>query len=531
MRNLNVTGAWVILLVVCTVAGVLGWQIQYFEIDASADTLLTQDNEKYIQSKVVTEKFSPEEFLFVAYRPKDRPLLSQETFQDVRSISEEIAKIERVKSVRSILNVPLLTLAESGSLSSLDPATLTIDRAGFSIDAIASAFRDHPIYEDLLIDHEQTVTALQVLFRSDSELETLHRRITAIEAEALESPLDAEAESELQRLHLEAEPLEKVLTEVRNREVEAIRAIAKEHEETAEIYLGGVHVLGYQLVQIVRNDLVVFGAAIALLIAVLLLVLFREVRWIVVAFTCCATSIVCTIGLFGLLGFKATVISANFVALQLILTLALVVHLTVQYREYVRVNSAWSQERLIGETMKAKTPPSLYTAITTAIGFGSLLASGIQPVISFGWMMMIAMGISLGVTLLLFPALLTILNRRSDVDETGVIRRLLSGLAEFTISRPGLIGISAVVLLAVCVAGFLRLDVENSFINYFDESTDVHRELTFVDQNLGGSTPLDIVYTTPPVTEDLLLEAETFTTMQKLQALLERHEAVGKILS
>jgi hypothetical protein len=173
----------------------------------------------------------------------------------------------------------------------------------------------------------------------------------------------------------------------------------------------------------------------------------------------------------------------------------------------------------------------LYTAITTAIGFGSLLASGIQPVISFGWMMMIAMGISLGVTLLMFPALLTILNRRSDVDETGVIRRLLSGLAEFTIARPGLIGISAVVLLSVCVAGFLRLDVENSFINYFDESTDVHRELTFVDQNLGGSTPLDIVYTTPPVTEDLLLEAETFTTMQKLQALLERHEAVGKILS
>jgi hypothetical protein len=531
VKNLNVTGAWAIGLIAVLLVGVLGWQARYFEIDASADTLLTRGNEKYIQSKLVDQEFSPEEFLFVAYQPKNRPLLSDKTFEELRAITSEIAQLERVASVRSILNVPLPTLAETGDLGGLDTAALTIDRADFSIDAVSSAFRDDPIYEGLLIDSRQTVTALQVLFRPDRKLASLEDRITTLEAATLDGSAGDEATAELERLRTEAAPLQKRLTEARNQEVGAIRRIAEKYEDDANIYLGGVHVLGYQLVQIVRNDLIVFGAAIACLIALLLLVLFRELRWIVVAFACCLMSIVCTIGLFGLLGFKATVISANFVALQLILTLALVVHLTVQYREYARTQPDWSQARLIRETMRTKTPPSLYTGITTVMGFASLLASGIQPVISFGWMMVIAMAISLAVTLTLFPALLTILNRRTKVDEAGRVRHILDALANLSTSRALLVGVSAAVLLGVCVAGFPRLDVENSFINYFAESTDVHRELTFVDQNLGGSTPLDIVYKAPPAEADLLMNAETFQTMQVLQALLERHEAVGKILS
>jgi predicted RND superfamily exporter protein len=75
------------------------------------------------------------------------------------------------------------------------------------------------------------------------------------------------------------------------------------------------------------------------------------------------------------------------------------------------------------------------------------------------------------------------------------------------------------------------LDVENSFIDYFDEDTDVHRELTFIDRHLGGSTPLDIVVDVPEGEGDLLLTAETFTKLQKIQALIERHEGIGKILS
>lgn len=531
MKRCSGRHAWFVVMIVVAVAAVLGWHARDFEVDASADTLLTRHNEKYVRSKLIERRFSPDEFLLVAFRPIDYPLFSQQSFDALRGLAGKIGKIERVDSVRSILNVPLPTLAGTGDIGQLDSVAMTVDEAAFSPDAVSEALRGHPIYENLLIDEDQTVTALQVLFRPAEELEKLHNRITSLEEEALEGPLTEALQAELALLEARAAPLEKELTETRNREIDQIRDIVGDYEDEAEIYLGGVHVLGHQLIEIVRSDLVVFGSAIAGLVAVLLLILFRELRWIVIAFGACLVSIGSTIGLFGLLGFKATVISANFIALQLILTLAMVVHLTVQYREYARTNRDWDRQRLIRETMIAKMPPILYTGATTAIGFAALLATGIQPVISFGWMMIIAVAISMAVVLTLFPALLTILDRRTNTVEARLIRRSLAGLAEVVLAHGGMTLSLATILLAICIAGFFRLHVENSFINYFDDDTQVHRELTFIDDNLGGSTPLDIVYSVPPAEGDLIMDAETFQAIQKLQALFDRHEAVGKVMS
>ena len=522
--------AWLALIVVLGITGVLGWQAQNFEIDASADTLLTRNNEKYVRSKVVQQQFSPEEFLLVAFRPTAYPLFSERAFDTLRKLSDEIAGIERVSSVRSILDVPLPTLA-GVSVSQLGSAAMTVRDAGFPPEAVSTALRGHPIYENLLIDDEQTVTALQVLFRSDRTLTELHDQITALQAEGLDGELTEQQRKELELLESRAAPLETQLTETRNREIDQIREIASRYADEADIYLGGVHVLGHQLINIVRNDLVVFGSAIAVLIAILLLVLFREPRWLFIAFAACAVSIGSTMGLFALLDLEATVISANFIALQLILTLAMVVHLIVQYREYARTNADWDPQRLVRETMVSKTPPILYTGATTAIGFAALLASGLQPVISFGWMMIIAVVISMAAVLTLFPTLLTVLARRTDPDEARYVRRALAGMADAVLAGRRITLVLAAVLLAVCVAGFFRLELENSFINYFDDDTDVHRELTFIDRHLGGSTPLDLVYPVPEAEGDLIMEAETFQEMQKVQALFERREAVGKVMS
>ena len=89
------------------------------------------------------------------------------------------------------------------------------------------------------------------------------------------------------------------------------------------------------------------------------------------------------------------------------------------------------------------------------------------------------------------------------------------------------------VVAAASVAGLFRLDVENSFINYFRESTEVHRALAFIDREFGGTTPLDLVYRIPaaPEKQDLVLSAETVLALQRMQKALQQHKAVGKVLS
>jgi predicted RND superfamily exporter protein len=511
----------------------LGWQARHFEIDASADTLLTKNNEHYIQTQLMSERFSPQEFLLVVYRPNDQPVLSRQTFNNLSSIADDLRQIERVESVRSILNVPLLTLMENG-LSSDNAADWTHEKQGFSIAQLKEAFRDNPVYEGLLINKAKTATALQVLFKPHAELERIQRQIVEIRKHALERELSPDEDERVAELEARAAPLEKELNSIRMDEIRNIRSMLTDYAADADIYLGGVHLLGYQLIQIIKQDLILFGGIIAGMICLVLLFLFKKLRWILIPVICCSSSVLLTIGLFGLLGLKTTVISSNFIALQLILTLSIVIHLIVQYREYCVSHPDWNQPQLVHQTLSTKAKPCFYAGLTTSVGFASLLFTGVQPVVSFGWMMIIAMAFSIGVSLTLFPALMALFPREGDRYRhklAGAALTLSTHIARrWTLTTLLFSGAS----LVFCIGGLFLLTVENSFINYFRESTDVHRELSFIDQEMGGSTPLDIIITLPEGNKDqgnLVIQAQTVQQLQRIHALLQEHKGMGKLLS
>jgi hypothetical protein len=511
----------------------LGWQARHFEIDASADTLLLRDDPNYFQTQIVNRRFSPQEFLLIAYKPINRPLLTEQTFNDLRTLTRKLRRLDRVESVRSILNVPLFPRSREGLSAMKEQSRLTLDDGHYSTAQLKLAFRWHPLYEDLLINREQTATALQVLFRSDKELDGIKDRMVALQGRSLRGELSEDDEQEMVQLKERAEPIEKRLDKIRTEEIETIRRILTEYEDNAEIYVGGLHVLGYQLIRIIRNDLIVFGGAIAAMICLVLFLFFRKMRWVFIPVVCCACSALATMGLFGLLGFKTTVISSNFIVLQLILTLAIVIHLIVQFREYSAAHPNWDQAELVKNTLVRKAAPCFYAGITTSVGFASLLFSGIQPVITFGWMMIIAMIFSIGVSLVLFPAAMVLLGRGQEAKAWGFTRRILGFFTGLTLKHPLLIGLISVGVLAASVGGLFLLDVENSFINYFRTRTRVHQELSFIDRQFGGTTPLDIVYTIPNVerTKDLVMTADTVQLLQRIQYTLQQHAAVGKTLS
>ncbi|MCP8899429.1 efflux RND transporter permease subunit [Gilvimarinus xylanilyticus] len=509
----------------------LGWQATKFTIDASADTLLTKDNQLYLKTRVTDARFAPQEFLLVAYEPQDHPVLSEKSFTEIESLSDEFSQLERVDSVRSILNIPLLSLAKGG-LSGSAADQWTIANKDFAPQELAQTFKDHPIFEDLVINREQTATGIQILFKSHPELESINAEITALQEKMLQSELTESETKQLERLQEKAEPIEKRLTTTRNREIDRIRDIIKPYESSANLYIGGAHAVGYQLINIIKSDLLIFGSAIAGMIFLLLIILFRKPRWVLLTAACCACSVVMTLGLFGALGFKATVISANFVALQLILTLAIVVHLIVQYRESCDRHEDWNQAQLLSDTLKQKFKPCLYAGLTTSVGFASLLLTDIQPVIAFGWMMIIAMGFSIATSLLLFPALLAFFSREAQGNPHGLAKRVLNVFLTLSDKHGVLVVLASIAIVIVSALGLLRLSVENSFINYFAESTQVYNELSFIDREFGGTTALDITYSPQsPDNPDLDFNALQLQRLQLIQSALTDYEASGDTLS
>lgn len=520
------------------VTAVLGARAPDFSIDASPDSLLTRDNEVYLQTRLVAQRFAPQEFLLVTVEPLNYPVISQQSFDVLARLSAELRAIERVQSVRSILNVPVFAQGQNLLSGNIDLSQLTIESGDYALATLEEEFSGHPIYENLLVNEDLSAAALQVLFRNDPQLDDLNAQITALNVRYQQGDFTSDDGAELQRLQAAAEPLEQALAASRSQEIEQIRQILQNYNAEADTHLGGVHVLAYQLIQIITNDLVVFGSGMAIGICLLLLVLFRALRWVLIPVVCCAISVLATIGLFSILGMKATVISSNFIALQLILTLAIVIHLIVQYRELSQASESdlateQDQRSLIRETLRKKIGPCFIAGITTSVGFGSLVFSGLQPVISFGWMMIIAMFVSIVVSLIVFPVVLELMAKKQEKAELGFASAIVASFSRIALKRTRSVALLSMALAAFSISGLFLLTVENSFINYFRASTQVHQELAYIDQEFGGSTPLDLIYTPPepPDNSDLIMSAETVQRLQLIQHRIGEHEATGRILS
>ena len=525
-----------LILVVFVLAGALAaWSAQQFKIDASADTLLIKNNKMFVETQVVNERFSPQEFILVAYKPKNHALFSQQTFNDIQQISSEFKALPRVGGVTNILNVPLLSLSNELD-PNLKPEQLTWQANQYSAAKMQQVFTDHPLFTDLLVNQDQTATAMQIVFKPNKELLDIQSQIIAIQKGILQgenTELSEEDEQKIEALKAKAQPIEEQLKLTRQQEIKQIYQIIEPFKDDADLFLGGAYVLGQQMIDIIQSDLLLFGSAIGLAICLILFVLFRKIRWVVLPLLCCGLSVLLTVGLFGVLNFRATVISSNFIALQLILTLAVVVHLIVEFRQLEATDTESNQQDLLRETFINKFKPCLYAGITTSVGFASLLFSGIQPVVSFGWMMIVAMGVSISASLILFPAVLASFTRKGDSHEGRLSRWLVSGLSAFSLKRPTFIVLTTLVIGGGAIFGVLKLDVENSFLNYFKESTQVRTELEFIDKEFGGSTPLDLIYTIPKDErrDDLVMSARTVQTLQKIQHVMRQYEATGNITS
>lgn len=512
----------------------LAYESQHFEMDASADTLLVKDNKHYIRTQQAAQKYAPEEFILVAYKPNSEDIYSKDVLNILVELSQKFKSLERVESVTSITNVPLFAAGEVSLSGDFNAADLSWENAQYDAQTMRLTLKKHPLYEGLLVNPAHDAVSIQVVFKSNAKIDQLDNQIIDIQSQMLVGQLSQQQQQTLDSLNQQRQKINQDIEEQRNKEIKQIREILVPYQNKGTFYLGGANLLGHQLIKIISNDLVVFGSAIAVVVSLVLLFLFRSFRFALLPMLSCAVAVLCTLGLLAILGLKVTVISANVIALQIILTLAVIIHILVQYQENSQQTSNISHAELMQKTLKDKVKPCFYAALTTMIGFASLIFSGIQPVKSFGYMMVIAMSVSLLVSLVFFPAICSLVfNDKQRITRHGLIHRCLTGFAAASNRFSKSFIVLGGVILVVSALGALKLSAENSFLNYFDESTEVYQELTFIDRQFGGSTPFDLIYDLPTSAEksDLVISAENAQRVRKLHDVMASEDAIGSVTS
>ncbi|MBR6611465.1 MAG: MMPL family transporter, partial [Campylobacter sp.] len=281
-----------------------------------------------------------------------------------------------------------------------------------------------------------------------------------------------------------------------------IREIIERHRGDERLFLGGISMIANDMVSFVKNDLAIYGSSVLLLLGFCLWLFFRQVRFVVLPVIVCFLSVILASGLFGLLGYEITVISSNYIALQLIITISVVIHLIVAYRELYLKHINYTNAQLVYLTLRSKFNPCFFAIFTTVIGFLSLCLSDIKPIIMLGAMMSVSISISLLVAFFIFGSLLMMLKKKEPKMSFEKHFKFTQWCAKFAINQPKIIYIISLFIVVIGIYGISQLRVENSFIGYFKSNTEIYQGMKVIDQELGGTIPLDVIIKFKPIEQN-----------------------------
>ena len=528
------------------------YQAKNFNLDASSDALLLEGDPDLQYLREVNQTYGSKDFLILTYSPVSS-FIEKETILNLQLLKSKIEKLTWVDSVITIIDVPLLKSTDEGLMERLkNYKTLAypeIDRKrGF--DEIINS----PIYKNYVISEDGKTSGIVVYLKKDERLAEYIKVKDKYFNQSNEAGLSKEEKVNYKKFLKEYEEY-KNLYNIRNHQnITEIRDVISKYGENAKIHLGGIPMIADDMMSYIKNDIIVFGIGVFIFIILTLWLIFKNFKWVVMPLLGCATSVIIMIGLLGLLGWKVTVISSNFIALMLILNMAMNIHVTVRFLQLKKEFPQLTNDEAVLEASKKMMLPILYTVLTTICAFLSLVFSGIKPIIDFGWMMTLGLIVSLLVTFLLLPSLLSLFSSDNEIGIKDTEKSFItSKLGSFTKNNKIIIFGSTLIIIIFSVVGISKLEVENSFINYFDKETEIYKGMKKIDDDLGGTTPFNIILNFPVKQKDTSEEdefdeweeesqtdedkAKYWFTRDKMDKIIKVHDyidslpEIGKVLS
>ena len=530
-----------LLLILFGIFIVFSINVKNFQLDASSDTLILDNDEDLKKYREIVNTYSSKDFLILTLTDEDK-IISKNNIEFIKTLTSIIKNLNWVDSVQSILDVPLLSI-NNQSLSDLVNEILTIDSPKVNLVEAEKEILESPIFKDLILSKDATTTGIIVFFKRNDNYENLINKRNDLKNKDNLNSFEKKTKSIIEEKYQQT----KKITDIeRHQNIIEIRNIIKDYQNPEiKIHLGGVSMIADDTISFVKNDILIFGLGALFFIIIVLYLIFRNLKWMFVSVANCAYSLTVMIGVVSLLNWKATVISSNFIMLMLILSLSMTVHIVVRYRQFITDYSNLEQVNILIKCLEKMYKPCLFSALTTIFAFATLYTSGIKPVMDFGLMMCVGLIITYLTSFTFLPAIIMKSNLKElkfseNKNKNNIFLSIISQLPKTTIML-------FVLILSLGVYGVTTLKVENSFVDYFKKDTEIYKGMKLIDEKLGGTTPLDIIIqfenTIEDEDEDLLdfgieynpadywFNKEKMNTIKSIHDHLEQYEYSGKILS
>ena len=462
--------AVLVLLIISILS--FGYYTKDFRLDASSETLLIDGDPDLAYLKEVSERYGSREFLILTYTPNEG-MVTDTSINNLLSLKYKIQSLNWVYSVVTLLDIPLLSNSDAPLQERLE-SFKTLKDEEVDKDRGFKEILNSPVFRNFVISEDGKTSGIIVYIKQSQILENIESK----SKEQIENYKDQ-------------------IKKQNHQNILEIRQVIQSYGDVGKIYLGGIPMIADDMMTFIKSDIVVFGIGVLLFIVATLWFVFRKLIWIIVPISSCVVSVVIMTGLLGLLGWKVTVISSNFIALMLILTMAMNIHISTRFLQLKKDYPSKNSLEIISLTTRKMFWPIFYTVLTTILAFLSLIFSEIKPIIDFGWMMTFGLITSFIITFTLLPTFLSFAPSDNISLKKEQNSKFTTFLGSLSISKKNLIFSVTGIVIILSVVGISKLEVENSFINYFNKNTEIYKGMKLIDEELGGTTPLEVILKFP----------------------------------
>ncbi len=457
---------FLITLSLCMII-ISAFYIKNFRIDASSDTLVAKNDIDFSYFNEYSKLFTSENFLVLAV--KNNNGIDQKFINKFELLSQEILKIKNVNRVFSFIDAPILFL-NNASLSSLNENNMeTIKNSKYNIIDVIKELSNNPIYKDQIINSKENVFSIIIYLDKNLKMEKARADYDNLSISRKDF-LDIKKTNDAQRNILISE----------------IRDVIKKNQDNNEYYLGGVEMIANDVINFVKKDIIIFSFFVTVIIILVLFFIFKDIKFVIICLLSSAYSVFVIFGIIAFMQIEVTAISSNFSSLIFILSISMNIHIINYYRLLDR-----KTKFKIQTTFSKMFWPCFYTSLTTIVAFGSLVLTDIKPIIDFGIIMIIALTISFACSFTILPLMLFI--APNNLNQNINFLKLKDLFSTFVKNFYKKIILSSLILLILSFGGIVNLNVENSFVNYFKKDTAIYKGMKLIDEELGGTTPLDII--------------------------------------
>jgi predicted RND superfamily exporter protein len=507
--------------------------IKDFKMDASADSLVLENDQALKYYRATSSRYSTEDFVVITFKPNDG-IYNKKSLEMLDSLSKDLQdNIPDISSVLTILDVPLLNSPKIG-FTDLAKEQRTLRTKNIDLELVKKEFATSPLYKNLLMSEDSTTTVLVVNFTKDNEYFKLLNQRNDLREIRLTRQLTESEKKSLKKAEKQFKDYSATHAIKEKKNIKKIRKVIEKYKSNASMFLGGVPMITSDMTDFIAQDVKKFGLGVFIFLVLILFIIFKSIRWIFIPLFGCIISVIFVSGLAGFIDWRITVISSNFAAILLIITMSMTIHLAVRYRELKAKDLNLTKKDAVSETIHYMFVPCVYTSLTTIVAFISLVVSGIRPVIDFGYLMTFGIISAFIITFIVFPTVLMLLPNESIFEKNDITKNITNKFANFSLNNYGKIILVATLISVVSIFGISKIKVENRFIDYFHSDTEIHQGMLEIDKKLGGTTPFDIIIDKPKLAldEKIIGEQDDDMEFDELSELFgEEDEIAGYWLS